>query len=103
MTLGEIRDLLVSADPAVRHYFSMEPERDYTYWEETEQLPCTADDHHREAWRFYVHRYTRDEFDAIARQLWQTLDTDPRVATRHRMDFEHDTGYIHHIYECEGF
>ena len=103
MTLGDIRTLLVSVDPGIRHYFSTEIDRDYTYWEETRRLSFMADDKHLEAWRFYVHRFTRDEFDPIAQRLFKALDADPRTTVIHRTDFEEDTGYIHHIYECEGF
>lgn len=103
MTLGDIRTLLVSVDPGIRHYFSTETDRDYTYWEELQRLPFTADGCHEEGWRFYVHRFTRDEFDQVARRLFETLDADPRTAVIHRVDAERDTGYIHHIFECEGF
>ncbi|MBQ8707759.1 MAG: hypothetical protein IJ523_06720 [Succinivibrionaceae bacterium] len=103
MTLGDIRTLLVSVDPGIRHYFSTETDRDYTYWEELQRLPFVADGCHEEGWRFYVHRFTRDEFDPVARRLFETLDADPRTAVIHRVDAERETGYIHHIFECEGF
>lgn len=103
MTLGEIRDLLVSVDPDIRHYFSTETQQDYTFWEETGRLPLTRDDRHAEAWRFAVHRFTRDEFDPVARRLFDALDADPRTAVIHTVDQEPDTGYIHHIYQCEAY
>ena len=105
MTLKDIRDLLVSAakNNPVTHYFSMDPGHDYTYWEETQQLPLTASDAHEEGWRFYVHRYTRREFDPVADDIFRALDADPRVTVRRTTDFDKDSGYIHHIYECEGY
>lgn len=103
MTLEEIRELVVSVDPNVRHYFSTETEHDYSYWEETHQLPFVGDDVHLDAWKFYVHRFTRSEHDPVARLFMQALDADPRVAVKHTVDYENDTGYIHHIYECEGY
>ena len=103
MTLSDIRELLVTVDPAVMHYFSTETDRDYTYWEETSRLPFMGDDTHEEGWRFYVHRFTRDEYDPVAASLFAVLDADPRVAVTHRTDFEPDTHFIHHIFECEGF
>lgn len=103
MTLGDIRTLVVSVDPAARHYFSTETDSDYTYWEETRRLPFLADDIHQEGWRFYVHRFTRDEFDPVPHRLFVALDSDPRTAVIHRVVFEPDTGYIHHIFECEGY
>ena len=103
MTLGEIRVLLAGIDPDIRHYFSTETERDYSFWEETQRLPLTANDLHEEAWRFYVHRFTRDEFDPLARRLFAALDADPRTTVSHTVDFEPESGYIHHIFECEGY
>lgn len=101
MTLSEIRTMLVSVDPKIRHYFTTEKDRDYTYWEETRRLGLMANDHHDDAFAFYVHRFTRDEFDPIARHMFDALDGDPRVAVRYSVSFEADTGYIHHVYECE--
>lgn len=103
MTLGDIRTLLVSADPNIHHYFSTETDRDYTYWEETRRLPLTADDRHLEAWRFWVHRFTRSEFDPVARRIFDLLDSDPRTSVIHTTDFDLESGYIHHIFECEGY
>ena len=103
MTLGDIRTLLVSADPAIRHYFSTDTDKDYSYWEETQRLPFARDDRHDEGWRFYVHRFTKSEFDPVARRLFETLDADPRTAVAHGTDVERKSGYIHHIFECEGY
>ena len=103
MTLSDIRTMLVAVDPDIRHYFSTEKEKDYTYWEETQRLGLTSDNRHDEGWIFYVHRFTRDEFDPVARALFFTLDADPRTAVIHRTDYEPDSGYIHHIFECQGY
>ena len=102
MTLEDIRALLVSVDPDIRHYFSTETSRDYSYWEETQRLPFTADDVHEEGWRFYVHRFTRDERDPIAPRLFAVLESDPGTTVKWKVDHEPDSGYIHHIFECEG-
>ena len=103
MTLEDIRQLVVSVDQNARHYHSMSGEDAYTYWEETQLLPFTSDDRHDEAWRFYVHRYTKNESDTLAASLFTALDTDPRVTVIYTTDYETDSGYIHHIYQCEGY
>lgn len=103
MTLEDIRKLLTQADIGIRHYFSMEKEKDYTYWEETRRLPFTSDDGHDEGWRFYVHRYTRQENDRVAADLFRILDAHPGIAVTETIDHDPDTGYIHHIFECEGY
>lgn len=104
MTLAEIQTLLVGADPDIKHYFSMKRGKAYSYWEETQRLATMADDHHADdAWRFYVHRYTKEEYDEIASHLFRVLDDHPGISVIHTVDYDPDSGYIHHIYECEGY
>ena len=103
MTLTDIRDLLVSVDPDIKHYFTDSDAPAFSYWEETRRLPMFSDDRHEQAWRFYVHRYTKAENDVMASQLFDTLDQDPRIAFQYIVDFDTDSGYIHHIYDCEGY
>ena len=106
MTKAEIKVLLITADPNIKHYFSMSNAEAYSYWEETRRLPFMADDVHNsadQAWRFYVHRYTRTEDDAIAQAIFNALDADPRTTVIWTTDFDNESGYIHHIFECEGY
>lgn len=106
MTRDEIKALLITADPNIKHYFSMSDSESYSYWEETARLPFLADDVHNvneQVWRFYVHRFTKTEDDAIAQTIFNTLDADPRTTVRWVTDFDKDSGYIHHIFECEGY
>ena len=103
MTLHDTRDLLVSVDPDIKHYFTDSDAPAYSYWEETRRLPMISDDRHEEAWHFYVHRYTKAEDDLTASLLFETLDQDPRITVRYTADYDPDSGYTHHIYECEGY
>lgn len=104
MTLSEIKALILSADATAEHYESSRTGSDsYTVWREVRRLAATADDRHIEGWAFQVDRFTRDEFDATAEALFEALDGSDRVAVYHAVDFERDSGYIHHIYDCEGF
>lgn len=102
MRLEEIRDLVLSADPKAQHYERAYGDASYTVWEETKRLSQTADDVHEKGWKFYVHRYALEEFDEIAKRIEAALDADARVAYRYTVDYEQDTGIIHHIFECEG-
>lgn len=103
MTLDEIKALIAGVDPAARHYYSAADGRDYTVWEETDRLPLVGDDHHiAEGWAFYVHRFTKQEGDPIAAALFAALDAAPEIAVSHTVDMEPDTGYIHHIFTCQG-
>ena len=103
MTLTDIRDLLVSVDPDIKHYFTDSTAPAFSYWEETARLGMITNDRHEDSWRFYVHRYTKAENDAVAAQLFDTLDQDPRITVRYTVDYDPDSGYTHHIYECEGY
>ena len=103
MTLQDIRTLLLEADPGIQHYFCVKENEDYSYWEETQRLGLVADDTHEEGWRFYVHRFTRTEDDPVAAAIFAALDADPRVTVIHTTDFERETGYIHHVFQCEGY
>ncbi len=106
MTRDEIKALLVTADPNIKHYFSMSNAESYSFWEESMRLPFMADDVHGssdQAWRFYVHRYTKTEGDAIAQAIFDTLDADPRTTVKWLTSYDSESGYIHHIFDCEGF
>lgn len=103
MTLEQIKTLLVSADAGIKHYFSKSTANSYSYWEETQQLPLTADGLHVEAWRFYVHRFTKTENDTTADAIFAALDADPRVTVKRLQGgYDEKSGYLHHIFECEG-
>ena len=103
MTRYEIRALLISVDPNIRHHRSERMAPDYTYWDETRLLGISADDRQADDWAFVVHRYTKSENDPIAEALFEALDADPRVAVVRSVDYNRDEGYIHHIFDCEGY
>ena len=105
MTLSNIQTLLATVDSGIRHYFSAGTGSAYSYWEETQRLNLPTDDSHQahEGWRFYVHRFTKESGDATAAALFKALDEDAGIAVTWTIDFENDTGYIHHIFECEGY
>ena len=104
MTLSEIKALILSADATAEHYeSSRDGSESYTVRREVRRLAATADDRHLEGWAFQVDRFTRDEHDEIAGALFEALDGSDRVALAYIVDYERDSEYIHHIYDCEGF
>lgn len=103
MNLEDIQFFCASIDPDIRHYFTTETKKNYSYWEEINVLPLLADDHHEPAWRFAIHRFTRIERDPVVRRLFDVLENDDRIAYSYTSDFEQDTGYIHHVFTCEGY
>ena len=104
MTLNEIKAIVVALDANAGHYESAyQGSAAYTVWRELRQLPIMGDNRHAaEAWAFQIDRFTKAEGDAIAAAIRQALDADPRVAYHYEVDYEQNTGYIHHIFDCEG-
>ena len=103
MTLDEIRALVVSVDPSAGHYESAHrPGHSYTVWQEIQRSGLRADNGMPcKSWRFQIDRYTRREDDPVPGRLEAALDADPRVAYSYLVDYEPDTQYIHHIFDCE--
>lgn len=104
MTVEEIKAIVVAVDADAGHYDSAyQGTAAYTVWQEIRPLPIMGDDGHAtEAWSFQVDRFTQTEGDAIAAALRAALESNHRVAFGYRVDYEPDTGYIHHIFDCEG-
>lgn len=104
MTLSEIQALVVSVDPKAGHYESASQSKTgYTVWREFRRLDMTADDAHAEAWSFQVDRFSKLENDPVAAALYEALEADDRVAVEYLVDYESDTRWIHHIFDCEGY
>ena len=102
MTLDAIKALVVSVDPNAGHYDSAYAGSDaYTVWRERRLLDDMADDVHHGARSFAIDRFTKTEGDAIAAALEAALEASPSVCFAHLTDYESDTGYIHHIFDCE--
>ena len=104
MTVEEIKAIVVALDADAGHYESAHQGSEaYTVWRELHPLAIKGEDRHAvEAWAFQIDRFTKAEGDAIAAAMRDALDDNPRVAFRYQVDFEAETGYIHHIFDCEG-
>ena len=102
MELTDIKALVLSADPQAQHYESARDGRAFTRWQETRRISYTADDRHVCGWHFAIDRFAKDEFDAVASAIEQALTDAPGVAYSYTVDYESDTGYIHHIFDCDG-
>ena len=103
MTLEDIKALVTSVDPTAGHYESAyHGGQAYTVWKEDNSLGFTADGRHQGAISFHIDRFTKDEFDLVAPTLFDALEADDRVAFTYLVDYEQDTRYIHHIFDCEG-
>lgn len=102
MTAEEIKAIVVAVDPAAQRYDSARKGPAYTTWRTGMTLGFMADGEHMGGVRFQIDRFTKDPNDPIAAALFDALEHNDRVAFSHTPDFEPDTGYIHHIFDCEG-
>lgn len=102
MKLEIMAGLISAVDPAARHYDNPHDGTDYTVWREYQRLGAARDDRHGYGWKFQIDRYTKQEFDTTAKELEKMLIHTPGVAYEYLVDYEQDTGYIHHIFDCEG-
>jgi hypothetical protein len=105
MTLLEIRDLILTADPGAEHYASAKEKMDFTVWAEKERLPATADGLHQGGWAFEITRATRTEFDPVAARIEHVLDEAFDVAYHYTVDSQIDEGglVIIHRFRCEAY
>ncbi len=104
MTVQEIKDLLVAVDPDVQRYdHDRAGSGDaYTVWQELRPVGFYGDGREDGSIRFQVDRFTRDEDEPTAAAILDALESRDDIAVDYQTDYERDTGYIHHIYVCEG-
>ena len=103
MTVQEIKDLLLSVDPDVQRYdHDRAGSGDaYTVWQELRPLGLYGDGQEEGTIRFQVDRFTKNEDEGTALALKAALESQDDIAVDYLVDYERDTGYIHHIYVCE--
>lgn len=93
MTLQQFRDILLTADPQASHYKSMQT-ANYTVWREYGKTRIPE-----QTWKVQVDRYTKVEYDPAVALITTALNIDD-IGFSYLVDFESDTGYIHHIWDC---
>ena len=89
MTIQEIKDLLTGIDPDVQRY-------------DHDRADFHGDGRTQGGIRFQVDRFTKEEDDATAAALLEALEGNDFIAVDYLVDYERDTGFIHHIFDCEG-
>lgn len=102
MTLEDVKALVLSADEQAMHYVHAKGRSAYTTWRETRGLNLMANNEHERGWAFTIDRFTQTEFDGVAKSIAQILTEAEGVAYSYLVDYERDSGYIHHIFDCEG-
>ena len=100
MNLLEFRDMLLTVDLKLAHYESKQKDN-YTVWAEYGDSQLKADDTAKEhVLKIQIDRFTKIEYDPMADAITQLLD-DNDIVYEYLVDFEKDTGYIHHVWDCE--
>lgn len=102
MTTQEIKALILTADPEAKRYQSSRDEDAFTVWAEFERIQPPGASFAELGWKFEVDRYTRTEDDTVAEAIERALREDVRVAYTYEVTYEMQTGYIRHIFVCEG-
>lgn len=101
MILDRFSDLLLTADPDCTRYGGNR-KGNYTVWREYGRNTLPADNHSADrAMKVQVDRFTKLEDDPVAKAITSLLDSRDEVAFQYMVDYEPDTGYIHHIWDCE--
>jgi len=101
MTLNELRDLLLTVGPPVSHYHAHKQPDSYIVWAEYGRHKLIADNQTiASAVQVQVDYFTKTELDPNVEKITALLDTD-EISFSYLVDYEKDTGYIHHIWDCE--
>lgn len=101
MTVRDIQQMIVQADPEAKHYYTSKDGRDFTVWQEYERLPFAANDIMDAGWKFQIDRYTKQEYDPIAEAIERVLNEN-LIAYRYQVEYDPESGYIRHLFDCEG-
>lgn len=102
MKVKDIRDLVQKADPEAKHYTSVKDGGSFTVWMEYERIGLMADDLRGPGWKFQIDRYTKVEYDPVAEEIERILTETEGVTFTYMVEYEQDTKYIRHLFDCEG-
>lgn len=100
MTLSDFKTLLLTADPAATKWKGSGT-GNYTVWYPISFPKLMANGAAAETVkRIQVDRFTKLDDDSVVSAIDAALAGHDEVAHDHIVDFEEDTGYIHHIFDC---
>jgi hypothetical protein len=102
LTIEQFRDLLLTADANTSKFRSC-ANTNYTVWAQYKKNSLEADGRQIETgWMIQVDRFTKTENDLVAPLIDKALnDHDDIAILEYLIDFEKETGYFHHIWNCE--
>ena len=74
MTLADIRELVLAADPDACAYESDSTGEDYTTWQPLWPMNLLVDNRYADGWHFVIDRFTRMQDDPITANIRAVLD-----------------------------
>ena len=100
--MDEFRSLLKTADPKLRKHKGG-GSQNYTVWHPYRRTGLSADGEQVETvWKVQVDRFTKLDTDPMIAAIDTVLlGSDDICMADYQIDYEQDTGYIHHIWDCE--
>lgn len=97
--LVPFKEVLLQADPSATKFKGVGGDS-YTVWTPYSPDRAMADDQQDDfTWRIQVDRFTKKDNDPIVQAIYDAL-SQAGISFEYDLDFEEDTGYIHHIFSC---
>lgn len=94
------RDIILTADPLATKNKGNGKEN-YNVWRPYELTGAFSNNRRRaRVWKIQVDRFTKTDNDPVALGILNALET-AKIPHTYLMDYEKDTGYHHHIFDCE--
>ncbi|WP_305178071.1 hypothetical protein [Faecalibaculum rodentium] len=102
--LQEFRNLLLEVTGKVYHYYHQAEDETYIVWTENGEGETQHGDNHKQevALHFSVELFTKTEYSPVLDALTEKLNESRFAFEYTGVDFEVDTGYIHHSLEVYG-
>jgi len=102
MTLAELQAMIAAIDPQATK-FSGAGTGNYTVWHPYKITRQPGDNGEAEqVSSVQIDRFTKDDPDTIEPLITAALQARAdEIAFEHLIDYEQDTGYVHHIWDCE--
>lgn len=104
MTVEEIKEIIVAVDPTAKHYASSKEGDAFTVWAEYRRIMPDGAPQEDFGWAFEIDRYVKlgVEEDTVAQAFETALSQSDRVAFAYEVDYDPSSGYVRHIFSCEG-
>ena len=104
MTIDEFAEIVKAIDPDASRYQRIRKKTDvaYTVWSDYGTSPLYADGVPAGiAKKVQVDYFTFAEDDPVATRFYKAFSENDDIVCKHMTDFEEDSRYIHHIFDCE--